>query len=387
MPASEKHLINAFIGSRILETLENYSPDTRLKVSPAERPPEEDHFASSREFWEAVLAQPDVWYEKSILLNSFSISSWVPRIPGFYWTEGGRFLRNFSIGNAELVGTSFMHYNPHGKSAIVMGGVGTLKFAPEDGYQMICLTSDRNASTGIPALVSKDVVNKCSLEDGMMVDVKGANWVAMKENWAHRFPFTRGIPRACLLIDDAKKIDIKKGKELVEYHPFTIMQYTEGDGLFYSYVYCTVTSGRDNPDEVADFFEYYRTAYGRNGEYLIAADPLGKLFPAIYASRAELLKNDADGQTMLDMLSLRIRGAYYDRLTLDTIIKKLTSLYTTSGDIKRLATYLHLPLGELREGKTGVMINQLVLLCEKYHKLETLVEKVTLENKYAFLES
>lgn len=379
---------DAFVGTRVLETLDNYARSYRQEIISGNAKPEARHaFSSSGSFWNEVLSQPGSYYETVISLVDFSLTHWVPRVPGFFWTEDGKLLRKLGSGMPRRVGNKWMHYAPMSKSMHVMGGIGTLQFAPEDGFRMLCLVDEnRNASAGIPVLIKEEIYGQLSVEEGMVVNIKDARWVSMKETWALRFPFTRGIPRACVLVDDVKQVEASADTEPVEFHPFTIMQYNDGDGFFYDYVFCTgLTLNAYQTNEIIDFFEEYRREYGHNGEYLVAADPLGTLFKSSYASPRELLQNEVSGKTMLEMLELRVKSTYYNKSSLDSIIKKLTTLYIRSDDIRRLAVLLGLPTGSLRDGSTGIMINQLVLLCEKQQLLEKLVELAVREHGYVFL--
>lgn len=340
-------------------------------------------FTNDALFWEKIFANPDKYYGEKINLIRFTVSSWVPRVPGLYWAPQSKITRVFSEGSIERVGKDYVHYNPVTKSALVLGGIGTLAFAPDsEGYRIISLSSEQNASMGIPAIIPNHLYQKYSLEEGPEITLKNGIWQSMKKEWEQRFPFTARIPRAYLIIDDNTTLEIvEKVKETV-IQPFSIMEYEDGDAFFYDYVFCTVTAYKSDSyiQKAADFFEAYKNNKSRHGRYLIAADPNGRIFDAEFSSPEELLRYDDSGKTNLSLIQTRIKNTYYNGQLLDDIIKTLSSLYQDETSIRRIGKFSGISPASIKTAAPAQMINQLVEQCIARDTLETLIEKAALEN-------
>jgi hypothetical protein len=369
----------AFKVSRVLESLENYAvaDSTVLDTKPMRGEKKEtEPFLNDHSFWHAVLQNPEKFYGQPLSFQKFTISTWVPRVPGLYFTEKGKANRKFTEGKFEAVSDGWVHYPPPVKSFMVMGGVGTLKFAPDsEGKRIICLSNGGNASTGIPAIIDNQLFQELSLHDGVQVNIKNCVWNAMKDEWQQRFPFTSGLPRAYLCIEDASQIAIVGENHKVVYHPFSIMEYNEGNAIFFDYVYCTIDPFQPLGEYIS-FFENYRKNKGRDGFYLIAAEPNGELFEAKYASPKELKAYEQGSNTGLHLLEERIKQEYYKDQLLDEIIKTLGEYYTEVADIARIAGYLGI---QLMPDAPARMINSLVTESLRKGKLEVLIEHAALE--------
>lgn len=101
-------------------------------------------------------------------------------------------------------------FKPLGKSQMVSGGVGTLRFPPDEmGRRLVSLSAHHNASSGIPVLISSDVWDAHSLAEGRVINIVTARWQSMgNSGWAGRFPSISGIPKGFLVVNNPKQVQI-----------------------------------------------------------------------------------------------------------------------------------------------------------------------------------
>lgn len=361
-------------GVNFLETLENYSL-ADLKIKAQEEIKQECFiFESDEIFWECFLQDSALYYNKFITLDEFVISDWVARIPGLYWMNSSKALRNDAEQHIANKNTSYTEFHPPGKSKMVMGGIGTLLFPPTyDGKSLMSASSSYNASLGIPLLVSPDV--REYLNPGTLVKIKKAKWQAMEETWSKKFLSGEQIPRGYLIVDSLEKIEVLSTNLPVIYHPFSIMEYEYNDGYFYDYVYLTSDARSEGGvDIIRKFFKDYANDYGRHGEYLISSNMISPLFESRYLSPSDL--NKESERANLSLLQKRIRGAHFKQISLDELIIKLPQYYSSLSSLRTLARKVGINPAQIAEGSAVDFSSQLINLCIKRENTEILIDRI-----------
>ena len=375
----------AFKATTILETLSNYVVADQFAETPVAAI--EKHFAFSQEedFWKAVFGRPALDWNVTVDLKGMTLSTWVPRVPGLYHTPNARVFRESEKDDIEYISGRWTHQKPNAKSAAVLGGIGTLNLLPDAaGNRLVCLTSSGNTSAGIPVIISDPIWQKYSLSDGQQMDLQGARWRPLQQEWEQRFPYIAGIPRAALYFDDDTVVtlfnDFRTGGTTT--HPFSILEYEVEDAVFYDYVYCAAHRHRGDyiDDHPGGFFGEYSSNNNRYGRYLIAADPTEPWFNAEFASGAELLRADAAGRTLLHVVEERVRKNYFSGYLLEEIIRLLSTHYPSAGELIRIGQYASISPARLPADKPAKMVHTLVEECLKKGKMELLVQCMAVEH-------
>ena len=343
MDALKKGLVAVQVG----EALANYAvADAPLKVAaPTERTRRPEHcdwiFQDDQTFWQEQLSdygkaarektRKPQWFR----INFAAVSEWVARVPGLYWLPGSARMRKVHPSQIESEDARWRTYTPKGKSQLVSGGVGTLRFPPsEDGYRLVTLSASCNASTGVPALVSPDVWDYLDLKEGSIIVDGWACWRAMPQRWAVQFPIIQEIPRDCLILDNVEAIGEVEQRAPIQAHPFSVLEYWDGPTQLHDFVYATAYTGEKRfRHEISEFFETYRKARDRDGSYLIAADIEQPMWEAIFASPAEMRK-DKDAQ--LRLIEERVQDVVKGVDVVEALVRKLSGVMDET-DLKRLS--------------------------------------------------
>jgi hypothetical protein len=380
-------LTEALKATRIIETLENYSVAANTAHTAVNNnlpvAGNMDNVFDDRVFWNAVFNSPEEAWNKTFNMNGCTLCHWTPRIPGLYWAPGSQALRE--MGSQKVIeGPGWVAYNPPTKSARVMGGMGTFLLPPDNAGFMLCtVTSTRNSSVGVPALISPEVVEAHHLQQGHCLQLRNVRWVKMSMEWAQRFPSVKGIPRGYLLINKPEAVTVTDKNIPVQFQPCTIMEYEQGGALLYDYVFMTADSTvPDYRKQAADFFEYYRTTDGRNGKYLFACDVADPLFDAVYQSPGDMRTAYDNGQ--LELMLQRIRNSRFNNHTIEELAGLLPRLYSTPGAIRTLSNIIELPAGLIKDDSTAKMTIELLHQSLQHKKMEELIDRVATDNPGAF---
>lgn len=261
-------------------------------------------------------------------------SEWVARIPGLFWREGSERLRAAAEAKVEYESKRWKTYKPQGKSLLVSGGVGTVRLPPsESGYRLASLSASYNASTGVPLLVSDDQWYALRLGEGVVG--KGRATLRMiPGTWAREFPSICGLPKACLTFskEDDGVFDLCSGAP-VQVHPFTVMEYTDGNVALLDFVFaCADSTSRGFRKRIERFFGHYCTERGRNGSYLVAADVSDPLWDSVFQSPAEMRGAKA---AELALIEHRVREALAGKDQIETVLRDLARRET--DDLRRLS--------------------------------------------------
>src|SRR5436190_12775462 len=204
-------LSNAFKGTKLIETIENYSLSDELTFSSEQIFSNDDQNLVYKDdvFWSRVTTNPEEHWNKPISLIQFVVSNWVSRVPGLYWTDYSKILREDAENHIVKKSQDWIEFDPPGKSKKVLGGIGTLLFPPDEkGTRLISVSSTCNASLGIPVLIFPEVYEELKIDDGDAVNIQNAVWRPMSRTWANRFATTAKIPRGYVVIEKKEQIDV-----------------------------------------------------------------------------------------------------------------------------------------------------------------------------------
>lgn len=379
------NLHQLYKGTKIIETIENYSlaEETSLGIENNEEI-HESHFYKEEDFWRAILANPTKYWGQNIELYNFVVSNWIARVPGLYWSESSKIIRNHKESDIAIQSEEWIEFYPPGKSKKVLGGIGTLLLPPtDDNKLLISVTSGCNASTGIPILLFPEVVDFLKIKQGDVVMIKKAKWQPMNVQWTKQFDSTKDIPRGYLIIDSPDKIEVYKNDYPVVYHPFSIMEYDNNDTQLYDFVYVTADSKAAKVElQIEQFFDDYRKKDGRYGEYLLNPNMINPIFESRYTSPTELQKPSE--QAKLKLLYQRVRNVHYSSIAIDTLINDLPKFYQTSISIRALAQRIEINPTFLADDSATSMSAQLISLCIKKEKVEILIDRMVFDYPQIF---
>jgi len=162
-------------------------------------------YNQEKDFWNDVLRrsienrlQPG----DKVLLKGFAISQWIPRVPGLFWKEESRILREGASQEVEYHNQEITIYNPVGKSMHILGGIGNLRLLPNSSGRLICASSSGQYWRGIPILLNEDAWHSyADLYSGSIVDIHGT-WALLPHEHSILLGGDKGIPRGCIMVSD-----------------------------------------------------------------------------------------------------------------------------------------------------------------------------------------
>jgi hypothetical protein len=379
--------------ARSLEASENYAL-ARGALMPTVGvqglPPESEVFVEDWRFWRHVFARPDSW-DQTFLLRNVVLSQWVPRVPGLYWSEGATKLRRLGDSAIEYTSERWRVLQPLGKSQKVFGGVGTLKFPPDSrGRRLVSLCTGLNASAGIPALISPEVWWHHRLGEGRLLSDLWAKWVYMSEaGWAERFPSIKGIPKSYLAVERPEQVHRSKDNMPIpiQFHPCTVMEYSQGDAKLFDFVYATADTAKPNYRSLVEsFFEEYKNAGGRYGRYLLSGDIGDPWWEAEFESPEALRRAVPGAKSQLELLQARVRRESFNGQNLDSIVQLLAGTYDNNG-LNRISTLIGISPAHWYTGRAAAdSAVELLQLCVERNKVEELLDAVASEYPESFME-
>jgi hypothetical protein len=296
------------------------------------------------DFWQGLATVHN--REFSVKFYELFISEWVARVPGLYWQKNANARRRPGDELVEAKVGYWTTYKPAGKSRIVSGGVGTLRFPPsEDGYRLVTLTSSANASTGVPVLISDNVWRHHRLREGCVIAGEGI-WRDMPLRWAAQFPIVASVRKGCMVLDRPQSIKVTQRDALIEAHPFSIMEYIENDVMKHDFVFATIQVGHRSMRKVlSDFFDDYRNAQGRSGRYLTSADVADPLWDAEFASPEDMRRRK---KSELNVLVRRVEESIQGVTVTEDLMRWCSR--RSSDDLQRIGTFAGIPPGLWFEG-------------------------------------
>ncbi len=372
-------------GSKIIETLENYSLIEEGSLIEKDYNKKSDkYFYSEENFWKTIIDNPSIFWGREIDLFSFVISDWVARVPGLFWTESSRAMRKHNDTDIAIQSKEWTEFYPPGKSKKVLGGIGTLLLPPtDDGKIIMSVSASCNASVGIPLLIYPEVLEVHKLKQGNFVSIRGAKWQPMSVQWANQFDSIIGIPRGYFIIDKPEKIEVYSENHPVVYHPFSIMEYEFKDTILYDFVYATADSKVINVDsQIEKFFNEYRKKDGRNGEYLLNPNIIKPIFESRYMSPQEL-QNPSE-KAKLKLLYERVRNSHFNGIAIDKLVNELPKFYFSKESIISLARHIGINPAILADNSATSMSAQLISLCIEKEKVEVLIDRMVIDYPQIF---
>lgn len=373
-------------GSRIIETLENYSitQNDNFCLQELTANTWDHHYYDEKNFWKGALANPEKFFGSKISLYNFVVSNWVARIPGLFWMPSSNSVRKHLKEDIAIQSKDWIEFHPPGKSKKVLGGIGTLLLPPsENGSVIMSVSSSCNASLGIPILVFPEVLDSMRLKQGDLIQITDAVWQPHSIEWSKRFASTKDIARGYLVIDKPDKIRVIERDILMIYHPFSIMEYQSNEAVLYDFVFVTADSKAKNTEkEIESFFTSYAKKEGRYGEYLINPNMVKPSFQTRYQSASEL--QSASERAQLILLNERIRKSFFNEVSLDALIQALPKNYETTQSIKRLAQNIGVSPGLLTDDTPILMSSQLLAICLKRDKVEELIDRMIFDYPQIF---
>jgi hypothetical protein len=346
-----------------------------------------DFVRDDKYFWSKVLSDPQKAWGQRFQFDNAALSTWVARVPGLFWSEGAKALRKITVDAIEYKSDDWLVLRPQGKSQQVLGGIGTLKFPPdENGYRLVTLSCGHNASSGVPMLVSPEVWKQHKLDDGSILGL-WAKWQPMPSVWAERFPSIKGIPKGYLVINHQTHVYSASAMHApTQFHPCTVMEYYQGDAKLYDFVYATADTGvRNHRRYIETFFGEYKKARGRFGKYLMSADISDPLWEAEYDSPIALQRAEPGAKSQLELLRMRVQGESFKGNNLDLIAQFLAREYDNVG-LRRISEIIGIPSAHWFTGSAVAdSCVQLLHMCVDRGKVEELLDAVAVEHPQAFL--
>jgi hypothetical protein len=391
------NLPDLYRAARSLEAIENYarSDDALAEVVLSlDAPHESDKSVYyDDQFWKARLGDWSNNREAKGPSNEpfeffgFAVSEWVARVPGLFWTHGADRLRMFGDQAVQYESPEWTTLHPPGKSAKVLGGIGTIKFPPNDrGYRLVTLSAGHNASSGIPALVSPHIWEAHNLSEGRVITL-AAKWQPMAAEWASRFPSIRGIPKGYLLLENLPQVRwVGAESQPTQIHPFTVMEYSRGNSQLFDFVYATADTGDMHyRSRLEEFFDSYKRDSGRYGRYLLSADISNPLWEADYDDPAAL-RVDQGAMAQLNLLEARVRNESFAGNSLEQILEVLSTNYDADS-LKRLSDVVGLPRSHwFATGVSAATLGVRILdSARDREKVEVLIDAIALDYPNLFL--
>jgi hypothetical protein len=374
-------LSDAYRAARALEAIENYERaddplSGRSEFSQEDAKAEMGLAYEDNTFWDMVISRPNDFWDAKISLYEVALSEWVARVPGLYWSPGSQDLRDLATQAIEQRSEGWTIYQPIGKSSKVLGGVGTLKFPPDQqGHRLVTLSSGLNASSGVPALIFPEVWEHLGLREGDVCQVKGI-WRKMSTSWAERFPSIKGIPRGYIVIEAPEQMEVVVRDAPIQFHPCTVMEYSKGGARLYDFVYCTTdTQVKNYRVTLEKFFSEYKNREGRYGQYLLAPDINEQLFEAKYQS-PEALRLAPGERAHMELLTARVRRDSFRDQDIGQIIELLSRNYDNVS-LQTLSAHIEIaPSLWFIDGTAANSVDQLLNICLERNKVEELLDAI-----------
>ena len=370
-------LRDAYKSIRVLEGAENYKiADDPFIDHPVESDDidSNEHINSEYDFWDQRINNPEDNWNKKVRGHHLGVSEWVPRVPGLFWNDDSQKVRDLAIEEVED-GSNGRHlsYTPIGKSMKVEGGVGTIKFPPDDlDRRLVTLTASSNVSAGIPALIHPEVWEHFQFSEGSVIDIGNVPWKKMTRSWAREFMTTKDIPRGYLEVNHPDQITHFHGKVARPIaHPYSILRYEKEGLTYFDFMYVSIDPETDEA-QTKQFLESYKHRRGReNAQYLIESDINDPLYEAEYTHPREFRDS---GQAHLDLMRTRIDEHLIGENTSDELYHVITKIYTID-DLSSLSDHLGVSRGSwLSQSNLSTLVAKFISVVKGNNKLSQLLE-------------
>lgn len=259
----EKAIVPELNSEAVAAFIINHLSSTNLlrDATPAVSAPD-NAFNSNDAFWKSILARNATalsWIE----LPSFQISDWYPRSPGLYHTDEAHQQRKRALQNlVDEDGVS--HYRPAGKTDMIAGGIGTIRFKPisieGSAHWMCTATSDHYCHTGIPLAVPQRLLSNIDIYKPGKFRVVG-QLRFLPKFFDEYFQHYIRIPQLYVQVSELRRLSD-------DGHPITVtpMVFFEAEGEWgeqhnVTYVQCSSLDDEEL-DRASDWIEGYVQRYG-----------------------------------------------------------------------------------------------------------------------------
>ena len=330
-------LTQAYHDTRILEAAVNYTKadETSISLTEDAKPDlnEVENIYSDEQFWKNIFADPESYWDKDFKTGyQVTLSEWVARVPGMFWhSDSQQFHELAEKSIFKKLPNGLRVYPPMTKSTIVMGGTGTLKLSPILDLRLCSISTNKNASVGIPVLIHPEVWEYHKLKEGDTINGT-FRWKKMESQWAQNFLSTKNIVRGYLELRHPDQIT--KGHEDGEnmFHPFSIMEYERNSLRYYDFMFLTMNT-RITRDELKDFLRTYALENG-NGRYLIECDINNPIFEGQFTDPAHFRN---EGKEHLQFMETRLKDILKGEDIQEEVLTALTTYYSPD-DLNRVST-------------------------------------------------
>lgn len=190
----------------------------------------------------------------------------------------------------------------------------------------------RNASSGVPFLISPDVWDAHDLGEGSLVSGR-MTWRRLPIEWSAKFPSVAWLPRNCLVATKPIEVHAYGRRVAVEVHPFAVMEYETNEALLHDFVFATAqTCDATMRSAISTFFEQYRKAQGRQGRYLTAGDVAEPMWEATFPSPEDLRKAEP---VALRLIEARLNDVMCGEEAVEAAIRQLSQFQPS--DLRKFA--------------------------------------------------
>lgn len=291
--------ISLSLNSRsVRDFLLNHLDNILLKLRPQTMQAPDLTFDSNQSFWERMIRQGNNIRLHNVQLNNFQIVDWYPRVPGTFFSIGAERIRRQADRSIIREGNS-LFYDPYGKSQMIDGGLGSVKFKPfviDSEYYWLCTaTSDSFCHSGIPLFIPNKLFSNIDIASFVQYSISGIIKF-LPERIDKTFMHHTGIPRIYLEVDKLKVIDKNSGSPIL----ITPMLYFESrddgfSGRQVTYAQCSAGSTY-NPDLLADWFHNYTSRY--SGKIITNFDEQTPIFENAAFSLQKVMSGDVSTQVL-----------------------------------------------------------------------------------------
>jgi len=239
-------------------------------------------FSSNEEFWGYIIKNGKIVKLHNVSLEGFRVSSWFPRVPGIYHTLNAMSFRD-NAKNYLVASGNDIFYNPSGKSSMVRGGVGSVKFQPinhENELFWLCTaTSDFYCHTGVPLFIPNSIYENIDLDSSAEYVLLG-RIKFLPSIIDTKFRHYVGLPKIYVQVESIKeKVSKSRKDELVispvVYFKSSELAYDSASEDLVTFAVCN--AGRKyNAEEVFEWFIHYAKMY--NGRIMTNFDEQSPLF-------------------------------------------------------------------------------------------------------------
>ena len=215
----------------------------------------------------------------SLSLKRFFLFEWFPRAPGLYFTDEGKFARTMAQQYRRRVpvprqfGTHYLDatrkdrefldiYDPHGKIAMLKGGVGCIRLRPkllDGGMALFFFASSTGvADEGFPVAISNQLYQRYIdrvIETGALRCTLRGKLQFPPEPSVELYREYRGVPQLYLLVEELILDDDQSRENLLVSAGISFLSSFEGAERMYA-SYATFEAGvRGSVEEVVDWLQ------------------------------------------------------------------------------------------------------------------------------------